>query len=71
MLPELIVLEGLLYWLDGLVVDVQQRLHGTWRGVKERQTGLLGWLWKRALRMLLLPLLTTPIAPAVCDESAS
>lgn len=43
MLPELIVLEGLLYWLDGLVVDVQQRLHGTWRGVKQRQTGLLGW----------------------------
>lgn len=48
MLPELIVLEGLLYWLDGLVVDVQQRLHGTWRGVKERQPGQLGWLCKRA-----------------------
>lgn len=29
-LSELVVLEGLFYWLDGLVVDVQQGLHGIW-----------------------------------------
>lgn len=36
MLPELIVLVGLLHWLDGRVVAVQQLLHSGYRG---KETG--------------------------------
>lgn len=35
MLPELVVLEGLLHGPDGCVVDVQKLLHGSWT---ERQS---------------------------------
>lgn len=34
-LPQLVVLEGLLHGLDGRVVDVQQLLHRGWRGEKK------------------------------------
>ena len=38
MLPELIVLEGVLHWLDGCVVYVQQLLHSRYRkGEREKE----------------------------------
>lgn len=40
MLPELVVLEGLLHWPDGCVVDVQKLLHGSWtEGQSHSQDG--------------------------------
>lgn len=42
MLPQLVVLEGLLHRLDGHVVDVQQLLHGSWRGTRAQRLGCGG-----------------------------
>lgn len=59
MLPELVVLEGLLHRLDGCVVDVQQLLH---RSYREDVTVLL---------MFSRPWLIKTIASGEHDESAS
>ena len=37
MLSELIVLENLFHWLDGLVVDVQQCLYGAYTEKSEER----------------------------------
>lgn len=74
MLPELVVLVGLLHRLDGRVVDVQQFLHGSWRETGN-ESGCTNSdakaFWTGLLLMLMLPLLITAIEVAVDDELPS